>query len=218
MAGFSGARPLGTLAVLLGLRCWPFRARRRSSNDRRSPSARCSTPAQPAETERLLDAIQAEIGELLRRDYDVRFPDSKHRVSDWTAAGIRRELDALLADPEVDMVLVIGPVSTAALCCYDELPKPVFAPLGIDGEALGLPAGGRHQRGPEPELPQQPRRLLPRPGDVRRARRLRRRLRPDRPGDLRGARGTVRAQPGGAEAAGDHAPSRCRSWSPPSRR
>jgi outer membrane protein TolC len=99
-------------------------------------------PSASGETERLLDAIQAEIGELVRRDYDVRFPDSKRRVSDWTTAGIRRELDALLADAEVDMVLVIGPVSTASLCCYDELPKPVFAPLGVDGEALGLPAKG----------------------------------------------------------------------------
>ena len=99
-------------------------------------------PSATGGTERLLDTIQAEIDELLRRDYDLRFPDPKRRVSDWTAAGIRRELDALLADPEVDMVLVIGPVSTAALCCYDELPKPVFAPLGIDGEALGLPSEG----------------------------------------------------------------------------
>jgi outer membrane protein TolC len=99
-------------------------------------------PSATGGTERLLDAIQTETRELLRRDYDLRFPDSKSRVSDWTAAGIRRELDALLTDDQVDMVLVIGPVSTAALCCYDELPKPVFAPLGIDGEALGLPAQG----------------------------------------------------------------------------
>jgi outer membrane protein TolC len=99
-------------------------------------------PSASGDTERLLDLIQAEIVELLRRDTDLRFPDGKRRVSDWTAAGIRRELGALLADPEVDIVLVIGPVSTAALCCYDELPKPVFAPLGVDGEALGLPSKG----------------------------------------------------------------------------
>jgi len=97
-------------------------------------------PSATGGTEGLLDAIQVEIGDLLDRDYDLRFPESKRRLSDWTAPGIRRELDALLADPEVDMVLVIGPVSTAALCCYDELPKPVFAPLGVDGDALGLPA------------------------------------------------------------------------------
>ena len=40
------------------------------------------------------------------------------------------------------MILVIGPVSTAALCCVGDLPKPVFAPLGVDGEALGLPSDG----------------------------------------------------------------------------
>jgi outer membrane protein TolC len=99
-------------------------------------------PSATGGTERLLDGIQVEIGELLNRDYDLRFPADKRRLSDWTASGIRRELDALLADPQVDMVLVIGPVSTAALCCYDALPKPVFAPLGVDGEALGLPAKG----------------------------------------------------------------------------
>ena len=39
----------------------------------------------------------------------------------------------------IDMLLVVGPYSTAALCCIDGLPKPVFAPLGIDADALGLP-------------------------------------------------------------------------------
>jgi outer membrane protein TolC len=99
-------------------------------------------PSATGVTERLLDLMRSEIAELLRRDYELRFPESKQRVSDWTAEGIRSELDALLADSEVDVVLVVGPVSTAALCCYDELPKPVFAPLGIDGDALGLPAQG----------------------------------------------------------------------------
>ena len=99
-------------------------------------------PSQTAGTERLLDLIQREIEELIRRDYDVRFPESKRRASDWTAEGIRRDLDELLSDPEVDMVLVVGPFSTAALCCYPELPKPVFAPLGIDADALGLPSEG----------------------------------------------------------------------------
>jgi outer membrane protein TolC len=99
-------------------------------------------PSATGGTEQLLDLIQDEIEAVLDRDYDLRFPDSKRRLSDWTAAGIRRELDALLSDPQVDVVLVVGPVSTAALCCYEELPKPVFAPLGIDGEALGLPSEG----------------------------------------------------------------------------
>jgi outer membrane protein TolC len=99
-------------------------------------------PSQTGGTERLLGLMHQEIEALIRRDYDVRFPKTKRRTSDWTAEGISRELDDLLADSEVDMILVIGPFSTAALCCYPELPKPVFAPLGIDAAALGLPDDG----------------------------------------------------------------------------
>jgi ABC-type uncharacterized transport system substrate-binding protein len=99
-------------------------------------------PSQTGGTERLLGLMHQEIEALIRRDYDVRFPKTKRRTSDWTAEGISHELDDLLADSEVDMILVIGPFSTAALCCYPELPKPVFAPLGIDAAALGLPDDG----------------------------------------------------------------------------
>jgi len=99
-------------------------------------------PSQTGGTERLLGLIQQEIEDLIRRDYDVRFPADKRRASDWTSEGISRELDDLLSDSEVDMILVVGPFSTAALCCYPELPKPIFAPLGIDAAALGLPDVG----------------------------------------------------------------------------
>lgn len=99
-------------------------------------------PSATGGTEQLLGVIEREIDELLGRDYVLRFPDAKRRRSDWTAAGIRRDLDALLGDTDVDVVLVVGPVSTAVLCCIDALPKPVFAPLGIDGQALGLPSEG----------------------------------------------------------------------------
>jgi outer membrane protein TolC len=99
-------------------------------------------PAEPGTTQECLAVIVGEITQLVGRDYDVRFPADKQWISDWTVEGIRRDLDGLLADPDVDVVLVVGPFSTAALCCYDELPKPVFAPLGVDGDALGLPSKG----------------------------------------------------------------------------
>jgi outer membrane protein TolC len=99
-------------------------------------------PSTSRTTEDLLEQIERQIDELLRRDYKVLFPERVSRSSDWTADGIRHELDDLLADPQVDMLLVVGPYSTAALCCIDPLQKPVFAPLGVDADALGLPTDG----------------------------------------------------------------------------
>ena len=77
--------------------------------------------------ERAVDTLGIPLAELMRRAGTSVAEEVVRRVPDV---------------PEVDVVLVVGPVSTAALCCYDALPKPVFAPLGIDGQALGLPSDG----------------------------------------------------------------------------
>ena len=43
-------------------------------------------PSASGGTEWLLEKIEDELGELLGRDYDLRFPESEQRLSDWTAA------------------------------------------------------------------------------------------------------------------------------------
>ena len=51
------------------------------------------------------ERFEAEITQLLRREYDVQFPNNKRLLADFTARGVKENLDRLLADPEVDYVL-----------------------------------------------------------------------------------------------------------------
>jgi outer membrane protein TolC/ABC-type uncharacterized transport system substrate-binding protein len=85
------------------------------------------------------ETVQEQIEELLSTDFEVRFPADKQIAADWTQAGIAAALDALLADPEVDIVLALGVQASSVLCCRTELSKPVIAPFVIDVEIQEFP-------------------------------------------------------------------------------
>ena len=52
--------------------------------------------------------FRKEITDLLHREFDVRFPDEKRIVADWTVEGVKAAVDRLLSDPEVDFLLTLG--------------------------------------------------------------------------------------------------------------
>jgi outer membrane protein TolC len=123
---------------------------RAGEEERERPTVRVGVLADgPLETEeRILGLVpRAQILELIRRevvtltaaDFDLRFPDELRRAGDWHVAGVRSGLESLLEDPEVDMVLALGAISTAVACRRTELAKPVFAPVAVDVEAQDLP-------------------------------------------------------------------------------
>ncbi len=87
----------------------------------------------------LLQTVREQTVALTRRQFDVRFPDDKQVAADWTRAGIRRAVDRLLADPEVDVVVSVGPFCTNELVRRTDLPKPVIASWALDIQAQGLP-------------------------------------------------------------------------------
>ena len=58
---------------------------------------------------------------------------------DWTAGGIREAVDRLLSDPEVDILLAIGPQSSNDVARRPTLPKPALAAFVIDAELQGIP-------------------------------------------------------------------------------
>jgi outer membrane protein TolC len=93
-------------------------------------------------TEREFDMIRQEILALVSRDFDARFPDDKQLYGGWHVAGIDSALDQLLSDPEIDLVLAMGVISTNDLAHRSELPKPVIGCLGIDIALQGLPFDG----------------------------------------------------------------------------
>lgn len=90
----------------------------------------------------LLAQVQREILILTEGEMDVRFPAAASRVADWSAGGVRRASEELLADPDVDLIVAYGTLSTHVFCCYGALPKPVVAPLVLDASLQGFPRSG----------------------------------------------------------------------------
>jgi outer membrane protein TolC/ABC-type uncharacterized transport system substrate-binding protein len=83
--------------------------------------------------------IEQEVLRLAGDQGQVTFPADKRRVADWTFAGASASVDTLLADPEVDMVLAAGPLSSAYVIRRPGLPKPVIAIFVPDPVAQTLP-------------------------------------------------------------------------------
>jgi len=96
----------------------------------------------PASQARFLDAVRTEVVSLTRSGFDVVFPRDDVVAAHWTKEGLNEGLDRLLADPGVDLVLALGVLSTQVACTRRDLPKPVFAPFGVDAQLQTLPRQG----------------------------------------------------------------------------
>jgi len=91
--------------------------------------------------QRALSAYEKEIRDLTGGEFSVNFPPGKIITADWTAAGVNSALERLLADPAVDIVIVLGIIGSAELSGRSGFPKPVIAPWVIDPKLLGLVPG-----------------------------------------------------------------------------
>jgi len=80
-----------------------------------------------------------EVTVLTEGEFDVSFPDSAYLIGDWTLETAEKNINKLLADPEIDIVIAWGLISSHAVCCLGELDKPVLAPVVLDPELQGLP-------------------------------------------------------------------------------
>ncbi|MEH6473790.1 MAG: TolC family protein [Halopseudomonas sp.] len=81
-----------------------------------------------------------ELRILTQDAFDVRFPAAKQLDGAWSADGISAALKKLQQDPEVDMVLTLGHVSSAIAALNRPLRKPTFAPFVMDATLQGLPS------------------------------------------------------------------------------
>ncbi len=81
-----------------------------------------------------LPLFEQEILALLDRDFVVRFPEEKTLRANWTLESVRAHLAALLADPEVDLVLCGGVLATFEAAAHGPFEKPVVAPFGINSD------------------------------------------------------------------------------------
>jgi outer membrane protein TolC len=83
--------------------------------------------------------FEEEITDLLRGEFDVRFPKSKQIIGNWTDKAVSDGINRLLSDPEVDMVIALGVLASNDAAIRGDLPKPVLAPVVLDVELQGLP-------------------------------------------------------------------------------
>ena len=83
----------------------------------------------------ILDEIQG----LLSGEFDVRIPESKTIVTNWDTDGIRSAIDQQMRDPEVDLVLSIGVLSSNALATFGRYDKPAIAPYVISARIQNIP-------------------------------------------------------------------------------
>ncbi len=89
-----------------------------------------------------LEAIalfQKEIQILAEEEFVVKFPKSMLLSGKDTVKGVNQALDRLFADPEADLVLTLGPISSSEVLRRKTLPKPVVAPYVVDSVIQQLP-------------------------------------------------------------------------------
>lgn len=79
------------------------------------------------------------IRDLLRGEYDIRFPDAMQLQGDWTVSSVQAALDHLLANSQVDMILALGALASHEAGQRRSLSKPVFAPFVIDATLQKMP-------------------------------------------------------------------------------
>lgn len=87
----------------------------------------------------LMDVIKREILDLIRGEFDIRFPPEKILDGDWTYGRVVEILDELLADPEVDLIIGFGVTSSTEMCRRRDLSKPVIATSIVDPQFQGVP-------------------------------------------------------------------------------
>jgi hypothetical protein len=79
-----------------------------------------------------INIFKSEITRMAEEEFDVRFPADQILNGNWSQENINRSIDRLLANPEIDMVLALGFVSSHEACKRSNLSKPVIAPFITD--------------------------------------------------------------------------------------
>jgi len=88
------------------------------------------------------EQFKNELKALTKGDVELRFPPAKQLDGGWSAKHIEASFKQLQNDPEVDMVLTLGYVSSAVAILNRPLRKPTFAPFVWDAHLLGMDLKG----------------------------------------------------------------------------
>lgn len=83
--------------------------------------------------------FQREIQVLAEEEFVVKFPKSMVLSGKDTAKGVNQALDQLFANPETNLILALGTISSSEVLRRKNLSKPVVAPHVVDSVVQHLP-------------------------------------------------------------------------------
>ena len=86
-----------------------------------------------------LSRLEAEIRGLAGDEFDVQMPADKRLNGGWSVAGVRAAIRQLLNDPDVDIVITTGLISSHEAAHLDGLSKPLIATIVADARLQDFP-------------------------------------------------------------------------------
>ena len=87
----------------------------------------------------LIDTFRRELIELMGEEFGIEVPAEAIMPSDYTVEGVRASLDAMYADPKIDLVIALGLIASQEAAMRSHRPKPTFAPFPVDVATQSLP-------------------------------------------------------------------------------
>jgi len=84
------------------------------------------------------EQFKNELKVLAKGEFELSFPAAKQIDGTWSAKNIASAFQQLQDDPEVDMIMTLGYVSSAVAMINRSLHKPTFAPFAWDVNLLGI--------------------------------------------------------------------------------
>lgn len=89
--------------------------------------------------EETLALLKKEIKAISEGEFLVSFPENKTITSNWNYESIKSSIDSMLSDPNVDIIITPGIISSYEIAIRKNLSKPVIAPSIIDHKIQGVP-------------------------------------------------------------------------------
>jgi outer membrane protein TolC len=86
----------------------------------------------------LAQLLRDEITDLLSGEFTIRMPADANVEADFTIVGIEAGLDRLLGNPDVDLIVTFGAISSHVAAGRRDLQKPVVAAIILDTGLQGL--------------------------------------------------------------------------------
>ncbi len=136
------------IALLVGLFCTPALLAPAAAQTRVARVATLADgPWQGAIVARL--SMAREITELAGTEVQVTFPPELQRDGAWSVDSVTNQLDALLASPDVDVIVTLGALGSHIASRRAQLAHPVVAAAVIDAEIQRMPRQGRGSGRPD---------------------------------------------------------------------